>query len=383
MNAECKMQNAELLCFQFCILHFAFCIRPMLTDVPLAPLTTLGIGGPAKFFARAESVDDVREALAFASARALPLLVLAGGSNVLIPDDGFGGVVVHIDLRGITIESEDPESVIVNVGAGERWDDFVDFAVASGWAGVECLSGIPGSAGATPIQNVGAYGQDVSETIVRVEVLERESGRVIDLTNAECNFSYRSSIFKTAAKDRYVVISVTFRLRPGAPATVRYPELRAYLDGRAIALDDLGAVREAVIAIRKRKGMVLDPNDPDTRSDGSFFMNPGMAEPQYAELAKFAPDAVHFAANAGNVKLSAAWLIEHAGFHKGFVHGNVGLSSKHTLAVINRGGGTAREVLELVRMVQDRVRAAFGVEIHPEPNFIGFATMSPHSHGTS
>jgi UDP-N-acetylmuramate dehydrogenase len=332
-------------------------------DVPLAPLTTLGIGGPAKFFLRAESVDDVREALGFAAAETLPLLVLAGGSNVLIPDDGFGGLVVHMDLRGITIESEDAESVIVNVAAGERWDDFVDFAVASGWAGVECLSGIPGSAGATPIQNVGAYGQDVSETIVRVEVLDRESGRVVDLTNAQCNFSYRSSIFKTAAKDRYVVVSVTFRLRPGGPATVRYPELRAYLDERAIELDDLGAVRAAVIAIRKRKGMVLDPNDPDTRSDGSFFTNPIVP-------AERVPDgAPHFPGDGG-VKLSAAWLIEHAGFHKGFALGNVGISTKHTLAIVNRGGGTAAEVLELVRTIQDAVRERFGVELQPEPVFV-------------
>jgi UDP-N-acetylmuramate dehydrogenase len=332
-------------------------------DVPLAPLTTLGIGGPAKFFARAESVDDVREALSFADSEKLPLLVLAGGSNVLIPDDGFDGVVVHLELRGITIESEDPESVIVNVAAGERWDDFVDFAVASGWAGVECLSGIPGSAGATPIQNVGAYGQDVSETIIRVEVLERATGRVIDLTNWDCRFAYRSSVFKTAAKDRYVVISVTFRLRPGAPATVRYPELRAWLDERGATLDDLGAVREAVIAIRKRKGMVLDPRDPDTRSDGSFFMNPIVPPDRVPE------GAPHFPSPDG-VKLSAAWLIEHAGFHKGFAHGNVGISTKHTLAIVNRGGGTAAEVLELMRMIQDAVRQTFGVELQPEPVFV-------------
>ena len=336
----------------------------MLTNVPLAPLTTLGIGGPAKFFARAESVDDVREALDFASARTLPLLVLAGGSNVLIPDEGFGGVVVYIDLRGITIESEDAELVIVNVAAGERWDDFVDFAVASGWAGVECLSGIPGSAGATPIQNVGAYGQEVSETIIRVEVLERATGRVIDLTNWDCGFAYRSSIFKTAAKERYVVISVTFRLRPGAPATVRYPELRAYLEEHAIALDDLGRVREAVIAIRRRKGMVLDPNDPDTRSDGSFFTNPIVAPECVPEGSPQYP-------SVDGVKLSAAWLIEHAGFHKGFTHGHVGISTKHTLAIINRGGGTASEVLELVRMIQEGVRGKFGVELQPEPVFVG------------
>jgi len=332
-------------------------------DVPLAPLTTLGIGGLAKLFARAESVDDVREALAFASARSLPVLVLAGGSNVLIPDDGFDGLVIHMDLRGITIESEDSDSAIVNVAAGERWDDFVDFAVASGWAGVECLSGIPGSAGATPIQNVGAYGQDVSETIVRVEVLERATGRVIDLTNWDCAFSYRSSIFKSAAKDRYVVISVTFRLRPGAPATVRYPELRAYLEEHGIALDDLGGVRAAVIAIRKRKGMVLDPHDPDTRSDGSFFTNPIVPPERVPEGAPSFP-------SSDGVKLSAAWLIERAGFHKGFAHGNVGISTKHTLALVNRGGGTAAEVLELVRMIQDRVRERFGVELQPEPVFV-------------
>ncbi|HEV2722738.1 MAG TPA: UDP-N-acetylmuramate dehydrogenase [Thermoanaerobaculia bacterium] len=328
-------------------------------DVPLAPLTTLGIGGPAKFFTRAESVDDVREALAFAEARALPLLVLAGGSNVLIPDEGFDGLVVHVDLRGITIESEDADSVIVNVGAGERWDDFVDFAVASGWAGIECLSGIPGSAGATPIQNVGAYGQDVSETIIRVEVLERATGRVVDLTNAECGFAYRSSIFKNAAKDRYVVISVTFRLRPGAPASLRYPELRAALDG----IDDLGAVREAVIAIRRRKGMVLDPQDPDTRSDGSFFMNPIVPPERVPEGAPQFP-------SVEGVKLSAAWLIERAGFHKGFVHGRVGISTKHTLALVNRGGGTAAEVRELAAMIQAGVRETFGVELQPEPVFV-------------
>ncbi len=328
-------------------------------DVPLAPLTTLGVGGPAKFFTRAESVDDVREALAFAGARALPVLVLAGGSNVLIPDEGFGGVVVHVDLRGITIESEDAESVIVNVAAGEPWDDFVDFAVASGWAGVECLSGIPGSAGATPIQNVGAYGQDVSETIVRVEVLERAGGRVVDLTNAECGFAYRSSIFKGQAKDRYVVISVTFRLRPGGPPALRYPELRAALDG----VDDLGAVRETVIAIRRRKGMVLDPQDPDTRSDGSFFTNP-VVPPERA------PEGAPQFPSPEGVKLSAAWLIEQAGFHKGFRYGRVGISTKHTLAIVNRGGGTAAEVRELAAMIQAGVRAKFGVELQPEPVFV-------------
>jgi len=337
-------------------------------DVPLAPFTTLGIGGPARFFVRAESVDDVREAMAFADAQSLPLLILAGGSNVLIADEGFDGVVVHLELRGITIESEDDDFAIVNVAAGEDWDDFVALAVDSDWAGIECLSGIPGSAGATPIQNVGAYGQEVSETIIRVEVLDRASGRVNDLTNWDCRFGYRTSVFKTAARDRYVVISVTYRLRVNGEPALRYPELRTYVE-QHYAAAGLAEVRESVLAIRRRKGMVLDPRDPDTRSDGSFFTNPIVPPDRVPE------GAAHFPSPYG-VKLSAAWLIEHAGFHKGFVHGNAGLSSKHTLAVINRGGATAREVLDLVRMIQEKVYEKFEVKLEPEPNFVGIDLSS-------
>jgi UDP-N-acetylmuramate dehydrogenase len=341
-------------------------------DVPLAPLTTIGIGGPAKWFARAESVDDIREAIAWATSNNIPLFILGGGSNLLIADEGFDGFVLQIDLRGVDIESEDAETVMVRVAAGEPWDGFVSTAVNKGWAGIECLSGIPGLTGATPIQNVGAYGQDVSETIARVEVLERATGRVISLTNWDCRFGYRNSIFKNAAKDRYVVVSVTFRLRRNGAATIKYPELQATIDERGIAVDDLRGVRDAVIAIRKRKGMVLDPTDPDTRSDGSFFMNPIVTQAQFDELlARAATKKVPHFPSGDEVKLSAAWLIENAGFHKGFVHGNVGLSTKHTLAVINRGGGTAAEVVSLVRMIQGRVREAFGVEIHPEPTFVG------------
>jgi UDP-N-acetylmuramate dehydrogenase len=335
-------------------------------NVPLAPLTTIGIGGPARFFIRATSVDEVREALAWAQERDKEVFLLGGGSNLLISDDGFDGLVIHLDLRGVTVESED-EYAMVKVAAGEPWDAFVARAVDSGWAGIECLSGIPGSAGATPIQNVGAYGQEVSETIARVEVLDRTTGLVTWFTNWDCRFGYRSSLFKNIERDRYIVLSVTFRLKIGGAATVKYPELRRYLEERSIALEDLRGVREAVIAIRKRKGMVLDPADPDTRSDGSFFMNPIVAAP--------IPDAPHFPADGG-VKLSAAWLIEHAGFAKGFTHGNVGISTKHTLALINRGGGTAAEMMELVRLIQDRVREKFGVELQPEPNFVGFLGSS-------
>ena len=342
-------------------------------NVPLAPLTTIGIGGPARFFVRATSVDEVREALAWAQAREQRVFLLGGGSNLLISDDGFDGLVVHLDLRGVTVESED-EYAMVKVAAGEVWDDFVVRAVRSGWAGIECLSGIPGSTGATPIQNVGAYGQEVSETIARVEALDRTTGLVTWFTNWDCRFGYRSSLFKNIERDRYVVLTVTFRLKRGGTAAVKYPELRRYIEEHGIALDDLRGVRGAVITIRKRKGMVLDPHDPDTRSDGSFFMNPIVpAPPPGVEMP-------HFPAENG-VKLSAAWLIEHAGFQKGFIHGNVGISTKHTLAIINRGGGTAAEVLELVRMIQARVQEQFGVELHPEPNFIGFSV--PRDLGSS
>ena len=339
-------------------------------NVPLAPLTTLGIGGPARYYVRATTVDEIREAVAWAQERDVALFVLGGGSNLLIADDGFDGLVLHVDLRGITVESED-EHPMVKVAAGEPWDPFVAFAVERSWAGIECLSGIPGSTGATPIQNVGAYGQEVAETIARVEALDRTSGLVRTFTNWDCRFGYRMSLFKNHEPGRWVVLNVTYRLTRGGAATVRYPELQKFLEG--VPLTDLRLVREAVIAIRKRKGMVIDPNDPDTRSDGSFFMNPVLSAEDYARFAAVAPEAPHFPAGS-EVKLSAAWLIEHAGFHKGFVHGNVGLSTKHTLAVINRGGGTAREVLELVGMIQGKVRETFGVEIHPEPNFIGFGS---------
>ena len=339
-------------------------------NVPLAPLTTIGIGGPARFFFRATSVDELRDALRWARDEDHSVFILGGGSNLLISDSGFDGLVIQLDLRGITVESED-EFVMVKAAAGEPWDPFVAHTVENGWSGVECLSGIPGSTGATPIQNVGAYGQDVSETIVRVETYDRKLGVVVWFNNWECRFGYRSSLFKNHERERYVVLSVTFRLKRGGSATIRYPELQKFVDERGVSAHDLRGVRDAVIAIRKRKGMVLDENDPDTRSDGSFFMNPVLTREQYEEFARVAPEAPKFPAG-DEVKLSAAWLIEHAGFTKGFVHGNVGLSSKHSLAVINRGGGTAAEVVELVRMIQEKVREKFGVEIHPEPNFIGF-----------
>jgi UDP-N-acetylmuramate dehydrogenase len=349
-------------------------------DVPLGQFTTIGIGGPARFFFRAGSVDALRESLEWAAAGGIELFILGGGSNLLIADEGFDGLVIQIALDGVIVQSED-RYVMVKAAAGEPWDPFVARAVRNRWAGIESLSGIPGSVGATPIQNVGAYGQDVSETIVRVEALDRHFGTVRWFTNAECHFGYRRSLFKNETPNRYIILSVVFRLEVGGDAVVRYPELQRYLDDQGVVAGDLASVREAVLAIRRLKGMVLDAADPDTRSDGSFFMNPILQADAFIEFRRGAQSLVGsdaripaFPAGDGSVKLSAAWLIEHAGFQKGFVHGNAGLSSKHTLAVINRGGATAREVLSLVRMIQRAVHQRFGIEIQPEPNFIGIST---------
>ena len=346
-------------------------------DVVLAPWTTLGIGGPARFFVSASTIDELRDAVDWARGSGHPLFILGGGSNLLVSDEGFAGLVLHVALRGIVVEGVDGTSATIRVAAGEPWERVVSMAVARAWAGIECLSGIPGSTGATPIQNVGAYGQDVSETIIRVEALELATGRIVTLTRDECRFGYRSSVFKGEAKGQFLVTAVTFRLRPGGEAAINYPELKTLLDENGVAASDLMRVRDAVIAIRKRKGMVLDRNDPDTRSDGSFFMNPIVDRNAFDVFLRrataFADGGKIPSFPAGDdIKLSAAWLIEHAGFQKGFVHGSVGLSSKHSLAIMNRGGGTAREVRELVSLIQNGVRERFGVEVLPEPNFIGF-----------
>jgi UDP-N-acetylmuramate dehydrogenase len=341
-------------------------------DVPMAPLTTLGVGGPARYLVRAGSVDDIVSAVSWASSGGIPLFILSGGSNLLVSDDGFPGLVLKMDLRGISSRDEGGRTV-VRAAAGEPWDPFVEAMVAEGLAGVECLSGIPGLVGATPIQNVGAYGQDVSETITRVEGWDRRTGRIVFFSNGDCRFSYRNSLFKAVEPERYIILSVTYAFRRGGHASVKYPELRNYLEEGGRSLTDLGQVREAVLAIRRRKGMVLDPDDPDTCSDGSFFTNP-LVDPATAERIKAGGggEMPHFPAPDGMVKLSAAWLIENSGFAKGYVRGRAGLSSKHTLAIINRGGATAAEVLALVREIQAAVTARFGVKVVPEPNFVGF-----------
>jgi UDP-N-acetylmuramate dehydrogenase len=346
-------------------------------NVPLAPLSTLGVGGTARHYARVSSADEVRGAVEWGRARDLPLLVLGGGSNVVLSDEGHPGLVLHLATRGVSARPQG-DRVEVTAEAGEPWDALVASAVEQGWAGVECLSGIPGLVGATPIQNVGAYGQDVSETVTRVEALDLTSGRLEHLTSEECAFAYRDSRFKSADKGRFIVLRVTYALRPGGPPAVRYAELARHLDEQGLA-HSLAQVRETVVALRRRKSMVLDPQDPNARSVGSFFTNP-IVPAAFADALETALQAEgllregerppRFPAADGQVKLSAAWLIERSGLAKGYQRGNVGLSSRHTLAIVNRGGAAASEVVALAREVRDRVRARFGVTLVPEPVFV-------------
>jgi UDP-N-acetylmuramate dehydrogenase len=348
---------------------------------PWAPLSTLGVGGPARYYARVTSEDSVREAVEWARARDLPLLVLGGGSNVVLSDEGHPGLVLHLVTRGIASRPVG-DAVEVTAEAGEPWDGLVAAAVDQGWAGVECLSGIPGLVGATPIQNVGAYGQEVGETVSRVEALDLGTGRVERLTSAQCGFAYRDSRFKSADKGRFIVLRVTYALRPGGPPAVRYAELARSLEERGLGAPSLAEVREAVIGLRRRKSMVLDPEDPNARSVGSFFMNPIVPAAVADELETvlrrdgILRDGEHpprFPAGGGRVKLSAAWLIERAGLAKGYQRGNVGLSSRHTLAIVNRGGAAASEVVALAREVRDRVHDRFGVTLVPEPVFVNIS----------
>jgi UDP-N-acetylmuramate dehydrogenase len=345
-------------------------------NVPLAELTTLRLGGPARRVVETADADETVAAVREAEAAGEPLLVMAGGSNLVVADEGFAGTVVRIGSRGLERRERDGR-VELDVAAGEPWDDVVAGAVAEGLSGIECLSGIPGATGATPIQNVGAYGQEVAETISRVRVYDRRTGSVADLSPAECGFAYRSSAFRRS--DRHVVLAVAFELRRRAEsAPVRYAELARALDVEVGGTAPLPRVREAVLALRRAKGMVVDPADPDSVSAGSFFTNPILDAEAFAALdarasERLGPDArpPRFAEPDGRVKTSAAWLIERAGFGRGYGNGRVRLSDKHTLAITNRGGGTAAELAALARELREGVRQAFGVTLEPEPTLVG------------
>ena len=341
-------------------------------DVALAPRTSLRVGGPAQWFMQASSAGDVHAAHVWARAAGLPMLVLGGGTNVVVADAGVRGLVVAVAPRGLAV-TEDAESVSVVAAAGEPWDAVVASAVAHGGAGLECLSGIPGLAGGTPIQNVGAYGQEVASVIESVTVFDRERGTVERLPPAACAFAYRASRFKGPDAGRFVVCEVAFRLGKGPPTTA-YADVAAALERAGVTLPTVADVRAAVLAIRRRKGMVIDDADPDSRSAGSFFTNPIVsvaAAERIASRAGAAPPA--FAQPGGTVKVPAAWLIERAGFARGDHDGAVGLSTKHTLAIVTRDGARAADVVRFAGAVARRVEDTFGVRLRPEPVFLGFA----------
>ncbi|MCC6498206.1 MAG: UDP-N-acetylmuramate dehydrogenase [Propionibacteriaceae bacterium] len=332
--------------------------------------TTLRVGGPAKAWAEPETEAELIGLVRDADEAGEPLLILGGGSNVVVADAGFDGTVVHTGrLRGIHTEDVAACSgAFVKVAAGEPWDAFVAETITRRQVGIEALSGIPGLVGATPIQNVGAYGQEVGQTIARVRVYDRVERRVVTRSAVECHFAYRSSLFK-AVPDRFVVLSVSFQFRLGTLSEpIRYAELARKLGVEPGVRAPMTEVRQAVLELRRSKGMVLNADDHDTWSAGSFFTNPVLDVATAATLPEEAP---RFPQPDGRVKTSAAWLIEHAGFSRGFGPGLARLSSKHTLAVTNRGGASAADVLELARTVRDGVEDAYGIRLAPEPVLIG------------
>lgn len=359
-------------------------------NVLLAPYTTLKIGGNARYFVRAETEEAVSEALMFAESKGLPVFVLGGGSNVLIADAGFDGLVLQIALKGMVLSepeavatglnvafknpvatapgSDTSTSIFITAKAGEDWDDFVEYCVENNLAGVECLSGIPGFVGGTPVQNVGAYGQEVSETIVSVRCFDSKMKEFEALSNDKCGFTYRTSIFNSTKRDRYIVLSVTFALeKDGAPKIV-YKDL---IDRFGERQPSLAEVRDAVLQIRRSKSMVIDAKDPNSQSAGSFFKNPIVGKEKLTEL-RIGYEGIPSFKFADSVKIPAAWLIENAGFQKGFTLGKAGISTNHTLAIINRGGASADEILSLKDEIQISVEAKFGILLHTEPVFVGF-----------
>jgi UDP-N-acetylmuramate dehydrogenase len=341
-----------------------------LERVPLAPYTTFQIGGPARWFAEAASEDDIVAGIAFAGEHHLPLFILGGGSNLLVSDAGFPGLVLRVALTGMASTYES-DRFIVSAAAGEDWDGLVAYAVAANASGVECLSGIPGTVGGTPVQNVGAYGQEVSQTIVTVRAFDRKALRFIDLPASACGFSYRRSIFNSTDRERYVVVRVDYALHKDGPASIVYADLARHFAARNGAAPTLAEVRGAVRSIRAQKGMLLVSGDADCRSAGSFFKNPvvpvTVLDSLAQELGMEKRSIPAYPAQEGAVKLSAAWLIERAGYEKGYALGRAGISSRHTLALINRGGASAAEVMALRDKVTETIASRFGIRLEPEP----------------
>ena len=342
-------------------------------DVPLAPLTTLAVGGRARYFWRAVDEAALHAALTWGREQRLPVWLLGGGSNTLVADAGWPGLVVQFTADDWRY-THNGDEVLVTASAGLVWDDLVAQTCAMGWAGLECLSGIPGWVGAVPVQNVGAYGQEVSDTLVDVRVMDRESLDTTTLLATTLGLGYRDSLFKNTWRDRYVITAVSLRLRVGHADAPRHPEIAEMVHG--LSSRTPVAVRSAVLAVRRRKSMVYDVTDPNHRSAGSFFTNPIVPDALAASLRASLGDGMEmpeYPTRAGMKKLSAAWLIERAGFSAGSVHrgGSVGLSNRHCLALINLGRASAEDLIEFAQHIQARVHAVFGVSLVPEPNFMG------------
>jgi len=344
-------------------------------DIPLAPLTTLQVGGIARYFVEATSEAEVREAVDWAGLRELPMFILGGGSNLVVSDAGWPGLVLKIGILGIAEQAPTVDRIRFEVGAGEEWDRFVAHAVGRNCAGIECMSGIPGSVGGTPVQNVGAYGQEAGDTISSVLALDMEDMQTREMPAADCGFSYRTSIFNSAQRGRYVILRTTYELIPGGPPSIRYADLQRIFAGWAQA-PSLAQTRDAVRTIRAGKAMLITPGDEDCRSAGSFFKNPVLSEGEYQNLIAVATErglqVPSYPMVSTQKKISAAWLVEHSGFAKGFTLGNVGISRKHALAIVNRGGAKASDIFDLKYMIEQRVREQWGVQLMPEPVFVGF-----------
>ena len=346
---------------------------------PLAPKTTLDLGGAASWLTVADSEEVVVDALRWAGDREIPVTVLGGGSNVVVSDGGIDGLVVQIAMGGVEI-SRNPDGAVVTAAAGEPWDEVVALTVEEQLAGLECLSGIPGTTGATPIQNVGAYGVEVGEVLASVRLLDRMTANVRDVLPDELGLGYRTSRLRREP-GRFIVLSASFRLRSGCGPRIRYPELALMLEARSTDPGPLD-VRQAVLELRRSKSMVIDPDDPNHRSAGSFFKNPVLSRAVVENLAYrvgqtgIAEQPPLFPTDGG-FKVPAGWLIEHAGFKKGLRRGRVGLSTRHSLALVNLGGGTTSELLSLAREIQTGVRQRFGIVLEPEPVFLGFDTTNP------
>jgi UDP-N-acetylmuramate dehydrogenase len=341
------------------------------SDVPLAEWCTLGVGGAARWFYEAANERAVIDALAWARERGVRVHILGGGSNVVFADEGFDGLVLRVNVRGV-VAKESNGRMIFCAGAGDAWDPLVALTIESECSGLECLSGIPGLVGGTPIQNVGAYGQEVSDVITSVHVVDRQTHALATLSKAECLFGYRTSRFKGADQDRFVVTRVEFSLARGGPATVSYADVVTYFQATGNASPSLPQVRTAILQIRGRKGMVIEAGNPANCSVGSFFVNPVVTRAHFTRLLADATSMPHYIVGDDAVKIPAAWLIERAGFAKGFTRGDVAVSPFQAQAIINRGGATAADVLHLASDIKHAVWKRFEIALRPEPVFVGF-----------